>query len=43
MEENISKEKIRKQLINKKYSDLDNFSPEDLSQDQMKQYNAVKS
>ena len=42
MEENISKEKIRKQLINKKYSDLDNFSPEDLSQDQMKQYNAVK-
>ena len=42
MEENISKEKIREQLINVKYSDLDNSSPEDLSQDQIKQYNSVK-
>ena len=43
MEENISKEEIKKQLSGVKYSDLDNSSPKWLSQDQMKQYNAVKS
>ena len=43
MEENISKEEIKKQLADVKYSKLDTFSPKWLSQDQMKQYNAVKS
>ena len=42
MEENISKEEIKKQLADVKYSELNTFSPKWLSQDQIKQYNSVK-